>query len=142
MAENKKILGNCCFFVSLRTGSLLIALFSLLFSMIGAAYSLYLGLIGNLEGWPDLIIDIVHLVLASILIHGVRSENVQLVNIWVWVTSILVGITIILGILIIILTDSLIGAIILLVVSVLQIYFVLVVRSYAVSISSLLPTPV
>ncbi|XP_071514823.1 uncharacterized protein [Panulirus ornatus] len=139
MANSNFVLNNCCFCASLRTGSLIIAIFTLVISLFGAAYSIFLGVTGSNEGWVDLAIDIIHIVLASILINGICTERRSLVNLWVWGTAFLVAVAIVLGIVFILLTDSLYVAIVLFIVSVIQIYFVLVVRSYALTLSDGLP---
>ncbi|KAK4310326.1 hypothetical protein Pmani_018144 [Petrolisthes manimaculis] len=87
------------------------------------------------EGWVDLVIDFIHLILASILLHGVRTDRITLLWTWVLGTGTLVIISIIVGIVIIILTNSILGAILLLVVSACQSYFILVVRSYAIQLA-------
>ncbi|XP_045113329.1 uncharacterized protein LOC123505742 [Portunus trituberculatus] len=141
MADNNNgfSLTNCCFCFSLRAGSIIIACLSLIFSVVGAGFSIYLGVIGGAEGWVDLAIDLIHLVLACILIHGIRTEQERLLRVWVVGTGILVGLSIILGIVIIIFTSSFTAAVLLLVVSAIQIYFLLVVRSYARSLTLRLP---
>lgn len=63
------------------------------------------------------------------------QERASLLWTWVLGTGTLVIISIIVGIVIIILTNSILGAILLFVVSAFQIYFILVVRSYAIKVS-------
>ncbi|XP_063863940.1 uncharacterized protein LOC135102612 [Scylla paramamosain] len=132
-------LTNCCFCLSLRAGSIIIACLSLIFSVLGAAFSIYVGVTAGVEGWVDLAIDLIHFVLACILIHGIRTEQERLLRVWVVGTGLLVALGIILGIVIIIFTNSLAAAVVLLVVSAIQIYFLLVVRSYARSLTLRLP---
>lgn len=48
----------------------------------------------------------------------------------------MVGITVIVGIVILVLTPTVLGAVILLAAALVQIYFILVVRSYALTVSS------
>lgn len=68
---------------------------------------------------------------------NILSEQERASLLWTWVlgTGALVIISIIVGIVIIILTNSILGAILLFVVSAVQIYFILVVRSYAIQVS-------
>ncbi|XP_050722979.1 uncharacterized protein LOC127001818 [Eriocheir sinensis] len=136
MAANKYTLANCCLCISLRTGSLIIGIISLVFSLVGAGFSIFVGVTGGAEGWVDLAIDLVHFALAVILIHGIRTEREGLLKVWIIGTGFLVGLSIILGIIIILLTNSIVAAILLLVVSAIQIYFILVVRSYSLTLSA------
>ncbi|KAK3867076.1 hypothetical protein Pcinc_027438 [Petrolisthes cinctipes] len=126
---------SCCLCLPLRTGTIIIGVISLVLSLLGVAFSIYQGVLGITEGWVDLVIDLIHLILASILLHGVRTDRASLLWTWVLGTGALVIISIIVGIVIIILTNSILGAILLFVVSAWQIYFILVVRSYAIQIT-------
>ncbi|XP_042856249.1 uncharacterized protein LOC122242883 [Penaeus japonicus] len=127
----KYVLTSCCCGCSLRTGALIIAVVSLVLSTIGAAYGAYVGSNGESAGWLDFFIDAVNIILAAILIHGIRMERRNLALAWVWGTAAMVVITIIVGVVFLIITPSLLGAVILLVAALVQIYFILVVRSYA-----------
>ncbi|XP_037796310.1 uncharacterized protein LOC119591628 isoform X2 [Penaeus monodon] len=132
----KYVFTSCCCGCSLRTGALAIAIVSLVLSTVGAAYGAYVGANGESEGWVDFFIDVVNIILAAILIHGIRTERRELVLAWVWGTAVMVCITIIVGIVILVLTPTVLGAVILLVAALVQIYFILVVRSYAFTVSS------
>ncbi|KAK4310327.1 hypothetical protein Pmani_018145 [Petrolisthes manimaculis] len=127
---------SCCLCLPLRTGTIIIGVISLILSLLGVSFSIYQVVFGITEGWVDLVIDFIHLILASILLHGVRTERITLLWTWVLGTGTLVIISIIVGIVIIILTNSILGAILLLVVSACQSYFILVVRSYAIQIAT------
>nr|XP_027223094.1 uncharacterized protein LOC113815225 [Penaeus vannamei] len=127
---------SCCCGCSLRTGALVIAVVSLVLSTVGAAYGAYVGSNGDSEGWVDFFIDLVNIILAAILLHGIRTERRDLALAWVWGTVVMVGITVIVGIVILVLTPTVLGAVILLAAALVQIYFILVVRSYALTVSS------
>ncbi|XP_064084065.1 uncharacterized protein LOC135199862 [Macrobrachium nipponense] len=133
-ANNLVVVPGCCCCFSLRVGTLIIAILNLLFHIGEGAYGIYLGVNGVPEGWMDLAIDIIMIIFSIILIHGVRTENRNLAVAWVWASAIGVALSIIVGILYIIFTNSVIAAIILFVLAAVQIYFIIVVRSYAISL--------
>ncbi|XP_068226320.1 uncharacterized protein [Palaemon carinicauda] len=135
--QNQKfVLTSCCCGCSLRTGSLIIAILSLIFSLVGLGLGIFAGVNGLTEGWLDVGIDVVNIILAAILIHGIRTERRSLVLVWVWATIVTVILTIALGIFIILLTSSLTAAIILFIFAAIQSYFILVVRSNAISLET------
>ncbi|XP_045604050.1 uncharacterized protein [Procambarus clarkii] len=134
MESEKCVLKNCCCGCSLRTGTIIIAVLSLLFGLATAGYSIYLVVAGVTEGWLDLVINIFNIIVAIVLIHGIRTERAGLVMAWVWATAFSIALSVVLGIVFVFITASLVAAFILFVVSAIQIYFLLVVRSYALSL--------
>ncbi|XP_068226322.1 uncharacterized protein [Palaemon carinicauda] len=134
MTVNDLVVSRCCCFFNLRVGTLIIAIINLLFHIGEGAYGIYLGVNGIPEGWMDVAIDIINIIFAIILIHGVRTVNRNLVVAWVWASVISVALSIILGVLFILFTNSVIAAVILFVLAAIQIYFIVVVRSYAISL--------
>ncbi|XP_064084068.1 uncharacterized protein LOC135199865 isoform X2 [Macrobrachium nipponense] len=134
--QNNWTLSSCCCGCSLRTGTLIIAILSLIFSLVGLGFGIFAGVSGLTEGWLDVGIDVVNIILAAVLIHGIRTERRPLVLVWVWATIVTVILTVALGIFIILLTSSLTAAVILFIFAAIQSYFILVVRSYAISLET------
>ncbi|XP_066941233.1 uncharacterized protein [Macrobrachium rosenbergii] len=136
MAEQKFVLTSCCCGCSLRTGALIIAILSLVLSLIGLGLGIFAGVIGLLEGWFDVAIDVINIILAAILIHGIRTEQRRFVLAWVWTTVVTIILTVVLGLFVIFLSSSVTAAIILFIFAAIQTYFILVVWSYAVSLET------
>ncbi|XP_053635787.1 uncharacterized protein [Cherax quadricarinatus] len=136
MESQKCLLKSCCCGCSLRTASIIIAVLSLVFAAASGGYSIFLGVSGVVEGWLDLTINIVKFIIAIVLIHGIRTERRGLVLAWVWVTAVMVGLSITLGIVLVFLTASIVAAFVLFVASAIEIYFLLVVRSYALTLET------
>lgn len=134
MSEQKCVLSQSCCGCSLRSGSLAIGILGVIGGILGTISGIYLGINGNNQGWVDMVINIITLILAAILIQGVRAEKRGLVMVWVWVMGIIVIINIILGIIAIILTFNIIGGVILFIIMGIAVYCILVVRSYAISL--------
>ncbi|KAK8754520.1 hypothetical protein OTU49_016571 [Cherax quadricarinatus] len=133
--ENKKFVPKrFCGCISLRTGTIIIAVLSLLFGLGNVGFSIYLVVEGASEGWVDLVINVATVILAIALIHGIRIKSAKLVMVWVWLMALSIALNITMGIVFIFITASIIAAFILFVMSALQIYFLLVVRSYALTI--------
>ncbi|XP_068241513.1 uncharacterized protein [Palaemon carinicauda] len=134
MGEQKCILTQSCCGCSLRTGSLAIGIIGLVFAVLHSIYGIYNGVNGNGQGWVNMIVGILNVILCAVLIQGIRQEKRSMVMTWVWVQTILVAINIILGIIEIIVTLNIVFAIVLFIVMGIAIYCILVVRSYAFSI--------
>ncbi|XP_064119800.1 uncharacterized protein LOC135224592 isoform X3 [Macrobrachium nipponense] len=136
MGEHKCLLSQCCCGCSLRTGSLAIGIIGLVFAALHAIYGIYHGINGISQGWVNMVVGILNVILCAVLIQGIRLEKRSMIMVWVWVQSILIAINIILGVIEIILTLNFIVAILLFIIMGIAVYCVLVVRSYAISISS------
>ncbi|XP_066976764.1 uncharacterized protein [Macrobrachium rosenbergii] len=136
MGEHKCLLTQCCCGCSLRTGSLAIGIVGLVLAVMHTIYGIYHGINGISQGWVNMLVGILNVILCAVLIQGIRQEKRSMIMAWVWVQSILIAINIILGVIEIILTLNFIFAILLFIIMGIAIYCVLVVRSYAISISS------
>ncbi|ROT65988.1 hypothetical protein C7M84_016024 [Penaeus vannamei] len=112
MGDNRTLVNSCCCGCSLRTGTLIIAALSLIYGLLGVAYSIYIIVAGVTEGWLDLC-------------------RRRLVLAWVWAAVLSVILGIVLGVLYVIVTQSFVVAIIIGVISAIQAYFVVVVHSFA-----------
>nr|XP_053630768.1 uncharacterized protein LOC128687365 [Cherax quadricarinatus] len=134
--SDKCVLSSSCCGCSLRSGSLAIGIISLVFGIINSIYSIYEVANGIKQGWVQLIINILSVIMAIILIIGVRKERRSYVMGWVWVTAIVIAINIILGILAIILSLNIVLGIIYFIVMGVAVYCLLVVRSFALSLGS------
>ncbi|XP_068226321.1 uncharacterized protein [Palaemon carinicauda] len=136
MADQKFVLTSCCCGCSLRTGSLIIAILSLVLSLISLGVGIFAGVSGLIVGWIDVAIAVANIILVAVLIHGIRTEQRRLVLAWVWATVVIVILDVILGIFAVLLFSSVTAAIILFIFAAIQAYFILVVWSYAVSLET------
>nr|XP_027234608.1 uncharacterized protein LOC113825948 [Penaeus vannamei] len=134
MGEQKCVLASCCCGCSLRSGSLAIGIVGLVISTIAAIYGIVRGVNGETQGWIDMAVQIIEIVICIILIQGIRKEHRGMVMVWVWVSTIMIAINIVLIVITIILTLNIIFAIIAFIVFGIAIYCVLVVRSYALTL--------
>ncbi|XP_047496584.1 uncharacterized protein LOC125044170 [Penaeus chinensis] len=134
MGEQKCVLNSCCCGCSLRSGSLAIGIVGLVLSIIAAIYGIVRGVNGDKQGWIDMAVQIIEIVICIILIQGIRKEHRGMVMVWVWVSAIIIAINIILVIIAVILTLNIIFAIIAFIIFGIAIYCILVVRSYALTL--------
>ncbi|XP_037799039.1 uncharacterized protein LOC119594069 [Penaeus monodon] len=131
MGGNRTLVNSCCCGCSLRTGALIIAALSLIYGLLGIAYSIYIIVAGVVEGWLDLALALLNVIFAIILIVGVRQCRRRLVMAWVWAAVLSVILGVVLGVLYVILTQSFVVAVIIGAISAIQAYFVVVVHSFA-----------
>ncbi|XP_042870543.1 uncharacterized protein LOC122252249 [Penaeus japonicus] len=131
MGDNRVLVNSCCCGCSLRTGSLIIAALSLIYGLLGIAYSIYIVVGGVVEGWLDLALALLNVIFAIILIVGVRQCRPRLVMAWVWAAVLSVILGVVLGVLYVILTESFVIAVIICAISAIQAYFIVVVHSFA-----------
>lgn len=131
MTEHKCVVNSCCCGCSLRSGTLAIAIFNLILSLIQIVLGSIAIASGAIVVWPELVIGILRLIISSILINGVRKESRGQVLAWVWIVTILtvlatisVIVLFVLGSPISYVVDDIIGIL-------LNIYFIIVVRSFA-----------
>ncbi|XP_064084051.1 uncharacterized protein LOC135199843 [Macrobrachium nipponense] len=137
MAEKKLLLRSCCFGCSLRIGSLIVAILSLILGFIGLGLSIFAGLNGSAGGWLNVAINVFNIVLSALLIHGIKTEQHRFVLAWVWTTMVTVILTVFLGVFVILLSSSVTEGVILFAFALIQTYFILVVRSYSATLESL-----
>ncbi|XP_063608051.1 uncharacterized protein LOC134782481 [Penaeus indicus] len=134
MGEQKCVLNSCCCGCSLRSGSLAIGIVGLVLSIIAAIYGIKRGIDGETQGWIDMVVQIIEIVICIILIQGIRKEHRGMVMVWVWVSSIMIAINIVLVVIAIIMTLNIVFAIIAFIVLGIALYCILVVRSYALTL--------
>ncbi|XP_066942432.1 uncharacterized protein [Macrobrachium rosenbergii] len=137
MADKKLLLKTCCCGCSLRIGSLIVAILSLILGLIGLGLSIFAGLNGLAGGWLNVAINIVNIILVALLIHGIKKEQNRFVLAWVWTTMVTIILTVFLGIFVILLSSLVMEGVIFFAVAIIQTYFILVVRSYSASLQSL-----
>ncbi|XP_047471323.1 uncharacterized protein LOC125026770 [Penaeus chinensis] len=136
-AEESVIVYNkCCCCLSLRRGSQAIAAVSLCLGVVGTIYSIYVGVAGTKAGYYNIAPQATTALMAVVLLHAVKKERRWLVLAWAYTTLGVLAVGVVLGVVIIFLKVSLLLALILLMTSVLQLYFVIVVRSYGLSITA------
>jgi len=134
MGEQKCVVSVCCCGCSLRSGSLAIGIVYLIFAILAAINGILQGIGGNSQGWIEMAINIIQAVLCVVLILGINKENRAMIMVWVWVSAIIVIVSGIVTIMAIIGGFIVVG-IILLVCLALQVYFIIVVRSHALTLS-------
>ncbi|XP_042884005.1 uncharacterized protein LOC122260696 [Penaeus japonicus] len=124
------IVQSCCCGCTLRTGSLVVAILSL----IGSIYNIVSGAIGAVAGipaaWGTVVASAVALIIAIMLLIGIQKNNRSLVMAWVWINSILIVINIALAITLIALGGIAMG-VSFLIAYLISIYFIVVVYSFA-----------
>ncbi|XP_063599174.1 uncharacterized protein LOC134775545 isoform X2 [Penaeus indicus] len=135
MGSTGTLVNSCCCGCSLRTGALIIAALSLIYGLLGIAYSIYIIVAGVVEGWLDLALALLNVIFAIILIVGVRQCRRRLVMAWVWSAVLSVILGVVLGVLYVILTQSFVVAVIIGAIAAIQAYFVVVVHSFALTVS-------
>ncbi|XP_042887599.1 uncharacterized protein LOC122263287 [Penaeus japonicus] len=134
--ESVIVYNKCCCCLSLRRGSQAVAAVSLCLGVVGTIYSIYIAVSGTKTGWYNVAPQAVTAVLAVVLLHAVKKERRWLVLAWAYITLGVLAVGVVLGVIIIVLKMSPLLAVILLMTSSLQLYFVIVVRSYGLSIST------
>ncbi|XP_042226384.1 uncharacterized protein LOC121869212 [Homarus americanus] len=135
MENQKFVVKSCCCGCTLRTASIIIAVFSLVYGLASAGYSISLGVTGLNEAWLDLVINIYNVIFTIILMHGIRKDHHRLIMAWVWATGLSIALNITLGIVFLLITLSIVAAFVLFLTSALQVYFLVVVRSYGLSLT-------
>ncbi|XP_037783404.1 uncharacterized protein LOC119579557 [Penaeus monodon] len=130
--------GRCCGCCSLRAGALAIAILNLLVSIVGVVLVIYFSSRGGSVQWVRLAIHVIQLIFNCLLIHGIRKERKGFVMAWVWVMTIIVLGTVILCVIELVKRENPAGdhtPLVVLIASVLNGFFIIVVRSYGLSIS-------
>jgi len=135
--SEKFIVNSCCCGCTLKTGSLIIGILYLIISLGGtiqygyAAVATHHGIL-----WFSAVVYVIQLIAACLLIHGTRTENASLVRVWVYVQAV-VTILQVISLIIVAVSAFTIGGIISgLIMIGLCIYFIVVVRSYALELES------
>ncbi|XP_071542887.1 uncharacterized protein [Panulirus ornatus] len=136
MTEAKCILSSFCCGISLRSASMGIAIASIVWGAIDSIIGIFKGVQGQGQGWGYLICSIIIVIASCILLQGIKKDKRAYVMSWVWVISILIFIYIILAVVSLITLNFANGVINLIVIG-LAIYCVLVVRSYAFTVSTI-----
>ncbi|XP_042856780.1 uncharacterized protein LOC122243320 isoform X2 [Penaeus japonicus] len=129
--------GKCCGCCSLRAGALAIAILNLLVSIVGVVLVLYFSSKGGSVQWVRLAIHVIQLIFNCLLIHGIRKERKGFVMAWVWVMTIIVLGTVILCVIELVKKENQTGdhtPLVVLIASVINGFFIIVVRSYGLSI--------
>ncbi|XP_071542471.1 uncharacterized protein [Panulirus ornatus] len=126
--KERCVVGSCCCGCSLRSGSLTIGILNLVSSSI----ILSLGFSGSSiiffhHTVPGVIFSI-------LLIYGIQKARRGLIMIWVWVNAVLLFISVILAIVLIVMTGNVAIAVTVLVSCALTVYFIIVIRSYALTL--------
>lgn len=134
MAEQKCVVSACCCGCSLRSGSLAIGIIYLILAILAAINGILQGVNGNNQGWIEMAINLIQAVLCVVLILGINKENRAMIMVWVWVSAIIVVVSVIVAIMAAIAGGIIFGVIILVFLS-LQVYFIIVVRSHALTLS-------
>lgn len=127
---------RCCCCCSLRLGTLILGWLSLVLGIVNvgtqASYSIQSG---DALGWVNFTLSICNILMAVCLLTGVYQMKPNLLMIWVYTTTILLFLGIILAI-VMMGASGVIGiGIVLIIPCVLQIYYIVVVRSYAIEMS-------
>ncbi|CAL4072023.1 unnamed protein product [Meganyctiphanes norvegica] len=141
MTEQKCIVGQCCCGCTLRTGSMIIAVLSLVGNIFLLANSSYAAVQGhNNASWVSVVVALLHFIVSVLLIVGIRQEKRNFMMIWVWVTLVRIVISAIMAVI------AFIGlvwqvAISLVITVLLYGYCAVVVRSYALSVSGVVGSP-
>jgi len=135
--SEKFIVNSCCCGCTLKTGSLIIGILYLIGSLGGtiqygyAAVATHHGIL-----WFSAVVYVIQLIAACLLIHGTRTENASLVRVWVYVQAVVTILQVISLIIVAVSAFSIGGIISGLIVIGLCIYFIVVVRSYALELES------
>ena len=140
MTEHKYTIGQCCCGCTLKTGSLIIAIFSLVVNLLNLAMSIQAVTLGFYPSWVSVIVDILYSIVSVLLIIGIQQEKRNFIMVWVWTSIVVVVINLIIGVI------SAIGllwinAIALFINIIILVYFIVVVRSYAISIGEGVVSP-
>ncbi|CAL4066432.1 unnamed protein product [Meganyctiphanes norvegica] len=131
--ENKWTVEQCCCFCTLRTGSLIIAVFALVMTVINLVSSVYAASSGHgYASWVSFILDVCHLIACIMLVFGIQKEKSNYVMLWVWTTIVMIVLTLITAVISFI-ELSWQNAIIMVLTVIIYGYCVVVVRSYAIS---------
>jgi len=134
MAEHKCIVNACCCGCSLRSGSLAIGVIYLILAILAAINGILQGINGNSQGWIEMAVNLIQAILCVVLILGINKENRAMIMVWVWVSAILVAVSVIVAIMAAIAGAIVVGIVILVVLG-LQVYFIIVVRSHALTLA-------
>jgi len=135
MSDRKCVLGQCCCGCTLKTGAWATAIFCLIGSVINTANAIYDATSRhNNSSWGAVIVSVIMLIVAIFLMHGVRTEQPRLIWIWVYTQIVLTVLTTILLIVGAVGTLNFVGLVAGLLIVGLIIYFILVVRSYAIEL--------
>ncbi|XP_027234609.1 uncharacterized protein [Penaeus vannamei] len=124
------IVHSCCCGCTLRTGSLVIAILSLIGCIFNIVSNILSGLAGFPAAWGAVAVNVVGLLITVMLLVGIQKNNRSLVMAWVWINAILMVINIGLSIAIMALGAIAVG-VVALIFCALSVYFIVVVYSFA-----------
>lgn len=135
--SDKCVLTQCCCGCTLRTGALGTAIFCLIIGLINTILAVYQIIADKAQsGWFNVIVNVLVLIVAILLLHGVRKEKPRLVRIWVYVEIVLVVLILISTIVLFVRSGDWSGLFVGLINVGVMVYFLLVVRSYAIQLES------
>lgn len=127
---------GCCCCCSLRQGTLILGWLSLVLGIVNvgtqANYSVQTG---DALGWVNFTLSICNILMAVCLLTGVYQMKPGLLMLWVYTTTVLLFIGIILAIVLMAVSGVIAIGIVLIIPCALQIYYIVVVRSYAIEMS-------
>jgi len=128
---------QCCCGCTLKTGSLIIGILCLIGSLIGTIQFSFGAVTYNHPAlWYGAVVQIVMLIAAILLVHGARTEQASLVRVWVYIQSVITILQVI-NLVIVVITSFTIGNLISALLTIaLCIYFIIVVRSYAIELEN------
>ncbi|KAK7081163.1 hypothetical protein SK128_007558 [Halocaridina rubra] len=135
--------GICCCGCSLRTGSLIIGWLDLIFGLINAAFTAAVAVENHYNPlWGSFVVEMVGVLIALCLVIGANKENTRLLWLWVYVSTVMLFLAIILAIVITIQVGYYSILIFVTIAAALQVYYIVVVRSYAIVLHERGPTVV
>lgn len=128
------VVRNCCFCFSLRSGSYIIAVLALIFNLILIVNDAYNAITKQRSYlWIGVAIYFIGMLLAVMLFYGTRNDKKVMIWAWVWINGFILSLTLIYIIICLsLLWLSVLNSFFAFLVLVIEIYFLLVVRSFAI----------
>jgi len=133
--EPKCLVSQCCCGCTLKTGSLIIGILYIIGYLAQSAQLLQLSLHES-AFWFFFVISFIQFIASCLLVHGVRTDRADLVRVWVFTTIGLCVLKIIAGIVGTVTTGDITGIIQALISCILDVYFIIVARSFAYELES------
>ncbi|XP_042859109.1 uncharacterized protein LOC122245226 [Penaeus japonicus] len=128
--------GSCICGISLRDGTLMIAVAMLILSIMRLTFSVINICNDRIEGYFGMLVEVINLPLAGLLLFAVLRDEENLFSFWVWNTSVVAGATLVYGCIIIEAVNNLSDGVASVAMAFVQLYFMLVVRSHGFSFQS------
>jgi len=137
MGEHKFVVSQCCCCCTLKTGAIIIGVLNLIGSIIQVVSKAYSAIAHGVNAlWFDVIVFILLTIVAVLLLNGIRTNTAKQIWVWVYVALGLAVLQLIGAIVVVVSLGEITFLIAGLVVFALEIYFVVVVRSYAFEVES------